>query len=116
MTQLCWGCHQIKEIVHTDPLARRFCEKCMKIVGLGGGEIAARKFLLVTVPYERGERVDCRLAGTRYDGRGTITTVSMDIRDGGTPVNPIFHVVFDGGARADKSDGWYCEADLTKVS
>lgn len=113
---VCWGCHRPKEIVHTDPLGRRFCQACMVIVGLGGGETAGREFLLVTVPYEKGDRVDCRLAGERYDGRGTITTVSMDLKDGGTPVNPIFHVAFDGGEPEAKTDGWYCEADLTKVS
>ncbi len=88
----------------------------MAIVGLGGGETAARQFLLVSIPFEKGDRVDCRLAGERYDGRGTITTVSMDLKDGGTPVNPIFHVAFDGDARDGRRDGWYCENDLAKVA
>jgi hypothetical protein len=113
---MCWGCHKHKDTVHTDVLGRRFCKECSSISKIGTNEILDRAFLLVSVPFAKGDRVDCRLAGTRYEGRGTITTVSMDIKDGGTPVNPIFHVALDGGARDGKHDGWFCEHDLTKVS
>lgn len=116
MTQICWGCHQIKEIAHTDVLARRFCAECLAIDTDAAQRAAAREFLAVTVPFATGDVVECRTAGERYDGTGTITTVSMDLKDGGTPVYPIFHVAFNVDQHRDATEGWYCEQDLTTAS
>jgi hypothetical protein len=114
MIDVCWGCKHRRDIVHTDPLARRFCQECAAITQMGDNEKLARAFLAVTVPFEVGDRVECRTAGERYDGTGVIDKMSMDLRDGGTPVIPLFHVNFDTAAR-EKYDGWYSEYDLTKV-
>lgn len=113
----CWGCKQRKPLALTDVLARSFCVECAVIQETGQFTAEnGRRFLAVTVPYEVGDRVECRLAGERYEGTGKIVTVSMDFKDGGTPVMPIFHVVFDEPGRGGKTDAWMCERDLTKVS
>lgn len=113
----CWGCKHLKPLAYTDVLARAFCPECA-VLADGGGLTAqdGREFLRVTVPFEVGDHVECRLAGERYEGTGKITTVSMDYHDGGTPVMPIFHVVFDEPGRGGKPDAWLCERDLQKVS
>lgn len=113
----CWGCKRLKEAAHVDVLGRSLCAECAAIAEHGGFSAQdGRDFLLVTVPFSVGDHVECRLAGERYEGTGTITTVSMDYRDGGTPVMPIFHVVFDEPGRSGRPDAWLCERDLEKVA
>lgn len=111
---ICWGCKRARPVGSPDPLGRSFCAACQEIGGLQGAA-AGIAFLAATVPFEPGDRVDCRLAGTRYEGRGTVEKVSMDPTEGGTVINPIFRIAFDPGSPCGKAAGWHCEGDLSKV-
>lgn len=113
----CWGCKHIKELVHTDPLSRRFCNDCLEVTRMSPNQVLSVAFLAATVPFEIGDHVECRTAGERYEGTGKIVKVSMDLKDGGTPVIPMFHVVYDRDHSAhDRDDGWFSEYDLVKVA
>lgn len=117
MTMVCWGCKRHRDIVYTDVLARRWCQPCMKVSTIDDHEQAGRDFLAVTVPHEVGDVVRCHLAGERYYGTGTVRLVSMEPQDGGTPVFPVFHVVFDvDQPDPDRVSAWLCEQDLERVA
>ena len=76
-------------------LGGRFCEDCLEVTRMSPNQVLSVAFLAATVPFEVGDHVECRTAGERYEGTGEIVKVSMDLKDGGTPVIPIFHVVYD---------------------
>lgn len=70
------------------------------------------QFLSELVPYEVGERVECRTMGEFYDGTGIVVEVSTALEKGGTPVFPAYRVKLDG----DKGDLWYTPICLTRTA
>jgi hypothetical protein len=73
-------------------------------------------YLMLTIPFAVGDRVEARTAGKIFDGVGTIDEVSMDPAKYGTPIYPSFHVVIDEPAYSEApKDRWYMEAQLRKV-
>ena len=75
------------------------------------------EYLLATVPYQEGDRVECRTAGVIFDGIGTVQDVSFEVeRGGGTPIFPAFLVKIDEPANDDSpEEGWYTEVCLFRV-
>lgn len=70
------------------------------------------QFISDLVPYEIGERVECRTMGEFYDGTGVITEMSTSLEKGGTPVHPAYRVKLDN----DKGELWYTPVCLTRTS
>lgn len=120
---ICSSCRAPKEIVYTDKLDRAFCADCF-------GEDprwAALDFLMATIPYKVGDRVECRtaadfkpdLAGREvptaavYDGIGHVVEISFSPEVGATLVVPMFRVAIDEKAYPECPDEvWYSEACL----
>jgi hypothetical protein len=123
---ICWECRAPKEIVYTDEVGRGYCAEC-------SGEDhrwEALQFLLATIPYQVGDRVECRTAvgfeldytgrevptAAVYDGIGHIVEVSFNPEVGATLVVPMFRVQLDDKAYPEAPDfGWYSEPCLTPV-
>jgi hypothetical protein len=113
---VCRGCKQLAEIVHTDELGLEYCASCAADLPKPP-EIAGLEFLLATIPYVKGDRVECRTAGVMYDGIGTVQEISFEIeRGGGTLVHPAFLVAIDEPANENSpAEAYYTEACLTRV-
>jgi hypothetical protein len=113
---LCESCKELKQTAYTDPIGREYCLNCFpnlpvptasRIVG----------YLMATLPFAVGDRVEARTAGVLLDGVGTIDEISVDPQDFGTPAHPSFHVVIDQPAYPEAPDAlWYMEKQLRKVS
>jgi hypothetical protein len=110
---LCLGCRQIKEIVYTESGTNRtFCRECALQLPPTSEELALL-FLAVTTPFKVGDYVEARTAGTVFDGVGTIDEISIDLKNGGTPVFPTFHVVLETKEHdLAPDDAWYTEVCL----
>lgn len=122
MRDLCGVCKGFKEIVwHEDGTNRPYCQECLNQLPLSGDEWA---FILLTSPwspygppFKPGDVVECRTAGEIYDGVGTVEEISMDLKNGGTPVYPTWRVVLTTKAREDALDEqWYTENCLNRVN
>ncbi|QIG58302.1 hypothetical protein SEA_SKOG_150 [Gordonia phage Skog] len=113
-TGLCWSCKGLKEITYTEDSTRRgFCEACIAITPPSSDEMAVL-YLLSTIPFRVGDRVEARTAGEVLDGVGVIDDFSVSLEHGGTPVYPTFHVTFEDKAHELCPDGaWYTEMCLT---
>lgn len=116
MTQgLCEICKELKETAYTDPVGREYCGDCFSILPI---PTASRiiEYLMLTIPFKIGDRVECRTAGVLFDGTGTIDEVSIEPEKFGTPAYPSFHVVIDDKAYSEAPDSlYYMETQLTKV-
>jgi hypothetical protein len=116
MTQgLCEVCKELKETAYTDPVGREYCTDCFSVLPI---PTASRiiEYLMLTIPFKVGDRVECRTAGVLLDGVGNIDEISIEPEKFGTPAYPSFNVVIDDPAypEAPKSC-WYMETQLTKV-
>lgn len=115
MAKMCYLCKSLKETVHTDSNDLHYCQECMGSFPTPS-VVRAMNFLMLTIPYAAGDRVECRTGGEIFDGIGTVDGVSFDLKDGGTPVYPAFHVVLDEKAYPDAPDEcWYTEVCLKPV-
>lgn len=113
---LCDSCRELKPVAWTDPIGRDYCMSCFAELPVPTAN-RLLEFLMHTVPFQVGDRVECRTAGVLYDGIGTIDEVSIDPAKFGTPVFPSFHVVIDEKAHPEAPDDlWYMETQLRKVS
>jgi len=112
----CWGCRTHKEIYYTeDETGRQFCQPCFAAMPPSSDDMRMM-FLLLTIPFKVGDRVEARTAGTLFDGVGVVEDVSISLEHGGTPVYPTFHVKLDDKAYDDApDDAWYTEVCLQKV-
>jgi hypothetical protein len=112
---VCWFCKEIKEIVHTDEVDRGFCENCVAFLPTPAA-VRAMDFLIRTIPFRVGDRVEAWLVGEVFDGTGPIDDISIEIEHGGTPVRPAFHVVLQDKARENAPEaGWYTEGCLVRA-
>jgi hypothetical protein len=113
---LCESCREIKDITYTDPIGREYCAGCFATMPVATPERMVA-YLMATIPFKVGDRVEARTAGVLYDGIGVIDEVSIDIEKFGTPVHPSFHVVFAEKAYDSLPDSvWYMERQLVAVS
>lgn len=115
LTSPCFICKQTREIVHTDDLGHDRCLECL--LEMPTTAVAeALDFLLSTVPFSVGDRVECRTAGALLDGVGTVQQVSMSLENYGTPVYPSFLVKLEEKAHPEALDEqWYTEVCLARV-
>lgn len=114
-TGLCDNCKEIRSIAYTDPVGREYCPGCFALLPVA---TPARivEYLVRTIPFQVGDKVECRTAGVLYDGIGVIDEISVEPEKFGTPVFPSFHVAIEDKAYPDAPDSrWYCEQQLKKV-
>jgi len=112
---LCESCKELKEIAYTDPVGREYCTGCFSELPI---PTATRilEYLMLTIPFRIGDRVECRTAGALFDGVGTIDDISIELENFGTPTYPSFHVTIDEKAYPEAPDSlWYMESQLKKV-
>lgn len=114
-TGLCDNCKEFKDIAYTDPVGREYCGPCFSVLAVPTvGRMV--EYLIHTIPFAVGEVVECRTAGTLYDGIGVIDEVSIEPENFGTPVYPSFHVVIKEKAYPEAPDDlWYMETQLKRV-
>ena len=66
--------------------------------------------------YHPGDIVEARTAALIYDGIGMVEEMSMELKNGGTPVYPSFRVRITEKAHDEAPDeAWYTEVCLRKV-
>lgn len=112
---LCDACKELRPVAWTDSVGREYCIGCFATLPVPTAN-RLLEFLMRTVPFSVGDRVECRTAGALYDGVGTIDQISVEPENYGTPVYPSFHVVIDEKAYPEAPDDlWYMETQLTKV-
>lgn len=112
---LCEICKELKDTAYTDPVGREYCVDCFADLPVPTVNRIV-SYLMLTIPFRIGERVECRTAGVLYDGIGTIDDISVDPENFGTPVYPSFRVTITQKAYDDAPDScWYCEAQLTRI-
>lgn len=113
---LCEFCKELKEVAYADPLGRQYCMDCFSEASPVVTPMRMLSYLLLTVPFRIGDRVECRTAGVLFDGVGVVDDVSFDLEHFATPVYPSFHVVITDKAYKEAPDDlWYCEKQLIKV-
>jgi hypothetical protein len=113
---LCESCRELKPVAWTDSLDREYCAECLPDLEVGAPS-RIMEYLEATVPFQVGDRVECRTGGALYDGVGRVDDVSTELEKFGTPVYPSFHVVLEDKAYPDAPDElWYTEACLKKVA
>jgi hypothetical protein len=113
--ELCASCKQMREPAATyDEL--HYCQDCLGSVP-DAPELYGLAFLLATIPFHVGDKVECRTAGELYDGIGTVQEIDTEFKMGGTPVFPAFRVLLEEKAEPFLPDNlWYTENGLKKVS
>lgn len=112
---LCEVCKNLKETAYTDPVGRDYCTDCFSTLPV---PTASRiiEYLMVTIPFQIGDRVECRTAGVLFDGVGDIDEISIEPENFGTPAFPSFRVTFIEKAYAECPDSvWYMETQLKLV-
>jgi hypothetical protein len=111
----CFSCKSVHvEIAYTDDDSRGYCDKCFGARPTIPSEFVGLLYLMYTIPFKVGDRVECRTAGYLYDGIGTVQEVSLDPANGGTPVYPAFRVQLEEKAENYLPDDlWYVENCLT---
>ncbi len=115
MTELCFICKGLKEIVHTDDLDQSYCAECVATVPIPP-EVLGQLYLDVTVPFREGDRVRCTFPPDIYEGIGVIDKVHFDLEHGGTPVYPTFAVTMEEKANPEVPDqSLYTESCLELV-
>ena len=118
MAQFCSFCKSFKDnIARTEEgTGRVFCADCVTKMPLPP-EVRDTLFLLATIPFKPGDRVECRTGNLLYDGIGTVQRISMNLEEGGTPVCPSFLVKIEEKAYPEAPDEeFYTEICLKKVS
>lgn len=114
--EVCESCVELKPVALIDHVGRNYCADCVKLAEETVRESPVLQFMLTTVPFRVGDRVECRTAEVLYDGIGTIDEVSMSVEKFGTPFHPSFHVVIEEKAYPEAPDDvWYMERQLKKV-
>lgn len=112
MADYCQSCKERALIVAVDTVGRDVCTNCAP--SSEAFYEAGLAYLRETIPFQIGDRVECRTAGVLFDGTGYIDAISNDLEYGGTPVYPSFHVVIENRAYDEApEDAWYCESQLT---
>ncbi len=114
-TGLCEICKNLTETAYTDPVGREYCTNCFSTLPV---PTASRivEYLMLTIPFSVGDRVECRTAGVLFDGIGTIREISIEPENFGTPAYPSFRVDIDDKAYEGVPDSvWYMESQLTLV-
>lgn len=112
---LCEGCRELKTIVWTDTVGREYCVECLASLPIPTPH-RLLDFLMHTIPFKAGDKVEARTAGALFDGVGVIEEVSFDPRNWGTPVYPSFRVRIQEKAYPEAPDErWYMEAQLKLV-
>jgi hypothetical protein len=118
MTQtqgLCESCRELKPTAYTDPVGREYCAQCLITLPVPAVQRIIT-YLVATIPFQVGDRVQCRTAGVLYDGVGTVREVSISPEHFGTPAHPSFRVEIDEPAYDGvPAEVWYCEKQLRKV-
>lgn len=111
----CWACKSIAKIVYTDESDRDYCAKCVADLPIPS-EIQGLAYLVQTVPFNVGDKVECRTAGELYDGDGEVVEVSMDSENGGgSLVYPTFRVALEDKVIDTLPDSlWYSEICLSR--
>ena len=110
--KVCYSCKHLRDIVHTDELDRGYCSLCYVPRDL----LYAINFMMLTIPFHIGDRVECRTGGQLYDGIGMVEDISTDLANGGTWVHPAFLVRFDEKAYDTVPDTlWYTESCLKRA-
>ena len=112
--ELCASCKEMREPAATyDEL--NYCEECFNSLP-PKPEVVGLAYLLATIPFHVGDRVECRTAGELYDGVGTVEEIDIDFKMGGTPVFPAFKVLLDEKVKDSLPDIlWYTENGLKLV-
>lgn len=114
LTELCYLC-KLKPVIKLDDLEQGYCEDCADESPIPT-TFRALAFLAATIPFQVGDRVECRTGAAIYDGIGHVDAVHYDWEHLATPVNPMWHVVIDEKANEDSPDeALYSEICLTKV-
>ena len=112
----CWGCKSLKDIAYTEEdTLRSFCEDCLGLVPPSSDEMRLA-FLMLTIPFKVGDRVEARTAAEVFDGVGVVEEVSTSLEHGGTVVYPTFKVRLETKEHDLAPEmAWYTEICLTKV-
>lgn len=79
-----------------DLTERGFCMRCASKEVTSSANVHLQ-YTSQLLGYTVGDRVDCWTAARWYDGPGTVTRVSVDLKDGGTPDHPAYLVQLDDG-------------------
>lgn len=113
----CWGCKARREITYTEQeTGRDFCHDCMMALPPSNDELRMI-FLMMTIPFKVGDRVEARTGATLFDGVGVVSEVSTSLEHGGTVVYPTFLVEIDDKAYPEAPDNcWYTEVCLSKLT
>lgn len=112
---LCESCRELKVTAYTDPVGREYCVTCFVMLPV---PTVSRiiEYLIETIPFQVGDRVECRTAGVLYDGIGVIDQVSIEPKNFGTPAYPAFHVCLQQKAYPEAPDAlWYMERQICHV-
>lgn len=114
MIDLCQICKELKEIAYTDSAGMQYCDQCS--IGPTSSVARAMDFLNATIPYRVGDKVRASTGGQIFDGIGYIDDISFELKNGGSPVYPAFHVVLDEKAYPEAPDEcFYTEPCLELV-
>lgn len=112
--KLCASCKQMREPAVTQD-EMDYCQECVDI-GPISSQVADMLFLLSTIPFNIGDKVECRTVGKLYDGIGTVKEIDTSFKMGGTPVYPAFRVELEEKAEDFLPDElWYTEYCLKKA-
>jgi hypothetical protein len=117
-TGLCTSCKLLKPVAFVDDFDREFCEECSTILLAAQAVTNAwmYEYLMATIPFKVGDKVECRTAGVLYDGIGTVEKVSFDPAEYGTPVYPSFYCRIEEKAYPEAPDAlYYTETCLQHV-
>lgn len=111
----CFRCRRIRTLVSVDKdTGIGYCNECIEWKPITT-EDKALQFLLETIPFRRGDVVECRTGARHYDGIGVVEEVSFRLQDGGTPVYPSFLVRLTEKSEESIPDSqWYTEICLKK--
>jgi hypothetical protein len=119
--QLCYGCKRLKPVAYVQPGTEQpFCDRCEQAQPLTVEDWAVFALASPTSPigprFAPGDVVEARTAALIYDGVGVIEEMSMDLKNGGTPIYPTFLVRLTEKAHDLAPDAdWYTEVCLTKT-
>ena len=113
--KLCASCKQMRNSAGTyDDLD--YCQECIGMVPIQS-EVFGLAYLLATIPFHVGDKVECRTAGELYDGIGIVQEIDTNFKMGGTPVFPAFRVKFNEKSEVTLPDElWYTECCLKKTA
>lgn len=109
---ICETCRELKPTAYRDPIGREYCKDHLPVPTV----TRALGYLLATIPFGVGDRVEARTAGVLLDGVGVIDQISVEPENFGTPAHPAFHVVIEEKAYPEAPNAlWYMEKQLRKV-